>query len=112
MECNAVNLPGAQDGAMAAVAQGVERVVADSNPSSPSLSWAACWSVLEQDNEPKIAPDVQLAPCMAASAISVWLCVWMGECGKYCKALWVVSRLEKLYIIASPQYLYCYNIVF
>ena len=32
--------------------------------SSPRLSWAACGSVLEQDTEPQIAPDVQLAPCM------------------------------------------------
>ena len=32
---------------------------------------AACRSVLEQDAEPQIAPDEQLAPCMAASAISV-----------------------------------------
>ena len=31
------------------------------------LSWAACRSVLEQDTEPQIAPDVQLAPCMNAS---------------------------------------------
>ena len=34
------------------------------------LSWAARWSDLEQDAEPQIAPDVQLAPCMVASAIS------------------------------------------
>ena len=27
-------------------------------------------SVLEQDTEPQISPDVQLAPCMEASAIS------------------------------------------
>ena len=43
--------------------------VASSNPSS-GLSWAVCRSVLEQDSEPQIAPDVWLAPCMAAFAIS------------------------------------------
>ena len=30
-------------------------------------------------------------------AISVWTCVWMGERGKYCKALWADSRLVKHY---------------
>ena len=39
---------------------------------------------------------------MAASAISVWTCVWMGGCNKCCKALWAVCRLEKGYINASP----------
>ena len=34
------------------------------------MSSAACQSVLEQDTEPQIAPDVHLASCMAASAIS------------------------------------------
>ena len=57
----------------AAVAQRLasasDRKAAGSNPSS-ELSWAACWSVLEQDSEPQIAPDVRLAPCTAASAIS------------------------------------------
>ena len=33
-----------------------------------------------------VAPDEQLAPRMAASAISVWMCVWMGECDERCKA--------------------------
>ena len=41
--------------------------VAGSNPSS-GLGRAACRSV--QDSEPKIAPDVWLARCMVASAIS------------------------------------------
>ena len=36
----------------------------------PALSWAACRSVLEQVTEPQITPDVRLAPCMAASALS------------------------------------------
>ena len=35
----------------------------------------ACRSILEQDIEPQIAPDEQLAPCMAASAICVCACV-------------------------------------
>ena len=34
---------------------------------------------------------------MAASVIIVWMCVWMGECGMYCTALWAVVRLEKRY---------------
>lgn len=37
-----------------------------------------CRSV--QDSELQIAPDEQLAPCFAASAINVWMCEWMGEC--------------------------------
>ena len=41
-----------------------------SNPSSPWLSWAACRSALEEDTESQLAPDAQLAPRMAASAIS------------------------------------------
>lgn len=46
------------------------------------------WSVLEQDTEPQIAPAVS---------------VLMGECGKYCEALWAVSgRLEKRYKIERP----------
>ena len=32
-------------------------------------------SILEQDTEPQIASDEQWAPCTAASAISVWMCV-------------------------------------
>ena len=51
--------------------------------------WARYW--------PQIAPDEQLAPWIAASAISAWMCVWMSECGKYCKALWAINRLEKCY---------------
>lgn len=39
---------------------------------------AACRRVLEQDTEPHIAPDEQLAPLMAASAIGVGV----GECDK------------------------------
>ena len=31
--------------------------------------WAACRRVLEQDTEPQIGPDVQLAPCMAVAAV-------------------------------------------
>ena len=31
----------------------------------------AYWSILEQDTEPQISPDDQMAPCMAASAISL-----------------------------------------
>ena len=46
--------------------------VAGSNPPRPP---AACQSVLEQDTEPQIPPDEHLAPRMAASAISVWMCV-------------------------------------
>lgn len=38
---------------------------------------------------------------MAVSAISVWMCEWIGECGKNCKALWLVIRLKKRYINAS-----------
>ena len=30
-------------------------------PASRGQNWAACWSILEQDMNPKIAPDVQLA---------------------------------------------------
>ena len=66
------------------------------------LSLVACRSVLEQDTEPQIAPDEQLAPCMAASVISVWMCVWMGECGMYCTALWAVVRLERSYKKCRP----------
>ena len=46
-----------------------DRKVAGSNPSS-GPSWAAWQSLLEEDTEPQVAPDVWLAPCMAASAIS------------------------------------------
>ena len=46
-------------------------------------------------------------PCIAASAISVWMCLWMGECGKYCK---VVSRLEKPYRNASPFTIYNFTV--
>ena len=45
-------------------------VIAGSNPSSPGQSWAACGSVLGRETEPQLAPDVLLAPCMTASAIS------------------------------------------
>ena len=55
--------------------------------------------------DPWIAPDERLAPCTAASAISVWMCVWVGECDKCCEALWAVSRLEKRYRNANPFYL-------
>ena len=44
-------------------------------------------SVLEQDTESQIIPDEQLAPCMAASAISVWMCV--------CKWMNVASAIKK-----------------
>ena len=67
-------------------------------------AWAAYRSVLEQDTEPQIAPDVQLAPCMVSVSISVWMCVWMGECGKCCKVLWVVGRLEKRYMKCKSIY--------
>ena len=40
-------------------------------------------SILEKDTEPQTAPDEQLAPCMAASAINVW----MGESDHVCKAV-------------------------
>ena len=57
-------------------------------PDSPN-----CMCVLEQDTEAQIAPYEQLVPCMAASTISVW----MGECDKCCKVLWVVSGLGRRY---------------
>ena len=69
------------------------------------LLLVACRSV-QQDTEPQIAPDEQLAPCMAASTISVWMCVWMDECGMFCKVLWAVSRLEKRYKNADHLYIY------
>ena len=52
----------------------------------------------------------RLAPCMAASAISVWMCVRMGECGMLCKALWVVRRLESRCIsgVLLPFTIMCY----
>ena len=49
----------------AAVAQGLEH--------ESRLPLAACQSVLEQDTEPQDGAGEQLAPCMAASAISVWM---------------------------------------
>ena len=55
------------------------------------LNCMSKYSILVLDTEPQIAPD-ELAPCMAASVISVW----MGEC-MYCTALWAVIRLEKHY---------------
>lgn len=63
-------------------------------PDSPRLHVE---SSSRQILDPWIAPDERLASCAAASAISVWKCVWVGECDKCCKALWVVSRLEKRY---------------
>lgn len=39
---------------------------------------------------------------MEPFAISVWMCVLMGECDKSCEAIWVVSRLEKCYRNVSP----------
>ena len=48
------------------------------------------------------APDEQLAPCTAASAISVWTCVWMDEWDKCCKAFRAVSRVEKHKSNANP----------
>ena len=53
--------------------------VAGSNTSS-GLSLAACRSVLEQDTEPQVAPDVQFSPCMAASAISEGPCDELVTC--------------------------------
>ena len=60
---------------------------------------------MSKDTEPQIAPE-QLVPCMAASTISVWMCVWMGECDKCCTALWAFSRLEKCYRNSSPFTMY------
>ena len=37
-------------------------------------------SLSKASNPKSGAPDEQLALFMAASAISVWMCVWMGEC--------------------------------
>ena len=37
-----------------------DQKVAGANPGSLGLNLAACQSVLEQDTEPQIAPDVQL----------------------------------------------------
>ena len=34
-------------------------------------------------------------------------CVWMGECDRCCKALWVVSRLEKHFVDPSPFTICC-----
>ena len=34
------------------------------------------------------------------------VCVWMGKCGKCCKTLWVVSRLEMCHRNASPFTIY------
>lgn len=50
---------------------------------------AACLSVLGQDAES--VPMSRSAPCGAASAISVRMCVRMGEYAKR----WIVGRLEK-----------------
>ena len=64
----------------------------------PRPPQSACRSVLWQDTETQIAPtgssidvwvyvwmviapDEQVAPRMVASATSVWMCVWMDECG-------------------------------
>ncbi len=44
----------------------------------------------------------RMAPCMEASAM-MCMKVWVnGVNDMYCKALWVVRRLEKRYISASP----------
>ena len=54
--------------------------------------WARCWTPTLHD---------QLVPCMAASTISVRMCVWMGESDRCCKVLRAVSRLEKGFRNAS-----------
>lgn len=41
---------------------------------------AARQSFLQQDTESQIAPGEQVEPCIAASVISGWMCVWMGGC--------------------------------
>ena len=74
-----------------AVAQEVEQV-GRSWFKSPAPK-AACRNILEQQTEPQMAPDEQLAVGMA---ISVWMCVWMGEYEK-CKAVLAVTRQEKNY---------------
>lgn len=71
-------------------------------PDSPRLHVEAS---SRQLLDPWIAPDERSAPCAATSAISVWKCVWVGECDKCCKALWAVSRLEKRYRNANPFHL-------
>ena len=43
------------------------------------LPLVACQCVLELDIEPQIAPDEQLAPCMAASFISALRCHLTGK---------------------------------
>ena len=47
-------------------------------PGRPGLSWTACRSVLEQDTEPTIAPDVQPPPCMQPLPS---VCEWVNVTG-------------------------------
>ena len=44
-----------------------------------------------------------LAPCMAAFAISAWMCVWMDECDKCSK---VLEKYKPIYLY---QTCYCYT---
>ena len=43
----------------------------EDSQSDPGLPQNWCWSVLEWDSEPLIAPDVQVVPCVVSSAIGV-----------------------------------------
>ena len=54
------------------------QVISGSNPCSPGLNWAACRSVLEQDTERQIAPDVQF-PSVQSPAMN-WRLVQSVPC--------------------------------
>lgn len=70
---------------------------------STKISWETLHRVLS------IPPDDWLAPGMAASAVSIWVCAC--EWGFSRKVLWVVGRVEKHYIndVHLP---FCTSLVF
>ena len=58
-------------GRVGQLAAASDQKVAGSNPSSPGLGWAEL-HVLEQDTEPQLVSDVQLAPCMGKGPAMSW----------------------------------------
>lgn len=95
-----------------AVAQEMERVIywLEGSGSIPSSSSLHVDVSLAEILNPKLLPmwicvcvsdevgSFRRSPCH--SCISV--CVWMGECLLYCKALWMVESLKKCYTNAIP----------
>ena len=43
----------------------------------------------------------RLEPCMAASAVSIWMCVWLSECDKCCK---IDDLLDKCFMFVTTDH--------